>query len=232
MRDFLSRSPSAGRRIAAAAAVVGAALLGYALMQPTKGADIPGWEPVNEAMAEVLAAEGRESGSPGGASKGAAQAAAVSPAGPAAASAPSAAPPGTEGPGTPEAPDEAAQAASEAPEASAAAKTGQAAASGPASNTGPATVPGQASALAGATASPAAPAAKPDSAASGLLDLNAATEDQLDELPGIGPAKARAIVEYRKTRGAFRSVEELKNVKGIGEKLFAKIRNLVTVASS
>jgi len=62
-----------------------------------------------------------------------------------------------------------------------------------------------------------------------LLDLNAATAAELDELPGIGPTKAQAIVVYRDSRHGFRDVEELLEVKGIGPKLYAQIQSLVAV---
>lgn len=62
----------------------------------------------------------------------------------------------------------------------------------------------------------------------GLLDLNTATQAQLESLPGIGPVFASRIIEYR-TRTPFRSVDDLKNIKGIGDKRLADIRHLVTV---
>ena len=61
------------------------------------------------------------------------------------------------------------------------------------------------------------------------LDLNTATLDQLDELPGIGPATAQAIIDERDRRGRFRSVEELLDVRGIGPAKLEQIRDLVTV---
>ena len=64
------------------------------------------------------------------------------------------------------------------------------------------------------------------------LNLNAATEAQLEALPGIGAATAARIIEYRKKNGAFKKVEELMNVKGIGEKSFLKLKALITVAPS
>lgn len=81
---------------------------------------------------------------------------------------------------------------------------------------------------------PAAPGAPGESAAdpsaSGvLLDLNTATAPQLEELPGIGPALAAAIIEERDRRGGFRSVNELRDVRGIGEQRFADLRDRVTV---
>ena len=61
------------------------------------------------------------------------------------------------------------------------------------------------------------------------LNLNSATEAQLEGLPGIGAATAARIVEYRKKNGGFKKVEDLMNVKGIGEKSFLKLKTLVTV---
>lgn len=61
------------------------------------------------------------------------------------------------------------------------------------------------------------------------VDLNAATADQLDELPGIGPATAAAIIEYRERNGRFSSVEELVEVRGIGEAKLAALRPRVRV---
>ena len=61
------------------------------------------------------------------------------------------------------------------------------------------------------------------------LDLNRATEQDFEALPGIGPLLAERIVEYRQARGAFRDVEQLRLVKGIGKKKFDRIRSLVSV---
>src|SRR5262245_52602093 len=74
--------------------------------------------------------------------------------------------------------------------------------------------------------------ARPDSpkrSHRGLLDLNRATEQEFDALPGIGPQLAERIMEYRQSVGAFHSPEELRAVKGIGKKKFERIRSLVTV---
>ncbi len=76
---------------------------------------------------------------------------------------------------------------------------------------------------------PAAPAAKAAAPATAPVDLNAATASQLEALPGIGPATAKRIVEYREKNGGFKKIEELMNVRGIGEKSFLKLRSLVTV---
>jgi competence protein ComEA len=62
------------------------------------------------------------------------------------------------------------------------------------------------------------------------LNLNAATVEQLATLPGIGPKVAERILEYRTKNGGFKKIEELMNVKGIGEKSFLKIKPLISVA--
>ena len=66
--------------------------------------------------------------------------------------------------------------------------------------------------------------------AAAALNLNTATVAQLESLPGIGKSTAERIVEYRQKSGGFKKVEELMNVKGIGEKSFLKLKPLVTVA--
>lgn len=72
------------------------------------------------------------------------------------------------------------------------------------------------------------PAASPG-ATTGPVNLNTATVEQLDTLPGIGPTLAAAIIAERERRGSFRNVNELRDVRGIGEKRFADLRDLVTV---
>ena len=71
--------------------------------------------------------------------------------------------------------------------------------------------------------------AAPKRSHQGLLDLNRATDQDFDALPGIGPRLAERIMEYRQSAGAFRSLDELRAVKGIGKKKFERIRPLVTV---
>lgn len=63
----------------------------------------------------------------------------------------------------------------------------------------------------------------------GLIDINRASVEELDQLPGIGPVTAQAIVDYRTAHGPFRAVEELDAVKGIGESTLDKLRALITV---
>lgn len=63
----------------------------------------------------------------------------------------------------------------------------------------------------------------------GKLNLNTATLEELDALPGIGTALAQRILDYRAQKGGFKTIEELKEVKGIGDKLFDDIKELITV---
>lgn len=62
-----------------------------------------------------------------------------------------------------------------------------------------------------------------------ILNLNTATLDELDALPGIGPALAGRIIEFREKRGGFRRVEELLAIPGISERRWQTIRSLVEV---
>ncbi len=63
------------------------------------------------------------------------------------------------------------------------------------------------------------------------VDLNRASVAQLSALPGIGEQKARAIIDYRSKNGHFSTVEDLLQVKGVGEKLLEKIKHHVIVSA-
>jgi competence protein ComEA len=81
---------------------------------------------------------------------------------------------------------------------------------------------------AGGAAAAAAPGAGGAAGpASGPISLGQATEAQLETLDGIGPALAGRIIEYRQQHGGFRSIEELKEVSGIGDKRFAALRSSI-----
>lgn len=78
------------------------------------------------------------------------------------------------------------------------------------------------------TTQQAAPAAA-STAGKPAINLNAATIDQLETLPGIGRKTAERIIEYRTKSGGFKRIEDLMSVKGIGEKSFLKLKPLVVV---
>ncbi|MEA3459697.1 MAG: helix-hairpin-helix domain-containing protein, partial [Chloroflexota bacterium] len=63
----------------------------------------------------------------------------------------------------------------------------------------------------------------------GKVNINTATAEELETLPGIGPAFAQRIIEYRQEKGPFASIEDIEKVKGIGEATFEKLRDLITV---
>lgn len=64
---------------------------------------------------------------------------------------------------------------------------------------------------------------------SGPIDINTATQAELETLPGIGPALAQRIIEYREEHGPFTSIEQIQNVSGIGPAKFEAIKDLITV---
>ncbi|MDO9099295.1 MAG: helix-hairpin-helix domain-containing protein [Caldisericota bacterium] len=61
------------------------------------------------------------------------------------------------------------------------------------------------------------------------ISINRATLAELDQLPGIGPAKAQAIVDYRKEHGSFKRLEDLQNVSGIGTKTYEDLKSLISL---
>jgi competence protein ComEA len=81
--------------------------------------------------------------------------------------------------------------------------------------------------LVGVVPPPGAVAGAP--AGGGLVNLNSATAEQLESLPGVGPVLAQRIVDWRQTHGGFRSVEQLREVSGIGAAKYADLKSKVTV---
>ncbi|MFO0699060.1 MAG: helix-hairpin-helix domain-containing protein [Nitrospira sp.] len=64
-----------------------------------------------------------------------------------------------------------------------------------------------------------------------LVDLNRASADELEALPGIGAVLAQRVIAFRQSTGRFRTVEDLRSVKGIGAKKFDRLKSLVTVST-
>ena len=101
---------------------------------------------------------------------------------------------------------------------------------------GPKTKPAAASTTTGPGGTPTATqVSKPSTATPKLapgqkLNINTASAEELDKLPGIGPSKANAIVNYRNQNGNFKTIEEIQKVKGIKEGLFAKIKDHIKVS--
>ncbi len=61
------------------------------------------------------------------------------------------------------------------------------------------------------------------------VNINTATAEELGTLPGIGPTKAQSIIDYRTTNGPFQSIEDIKDVRGIGDATFEKLKDKITV---
>jgi competence protein ComEA len=64
------------------------------------------------------------------------------------------------------------------------------------------------------------------------VDLNTATQSELESVKGIGPAKAQAIVAHREKNGPFKSLDDLANVKGFGEASVAKVKDQLSVGAA
>ncbi|PKY89620.1 hypothetical protein CYJ57_03605 [Falseniella ignava] len=62
------------------------------------------------------------------------------------------------------------------------------------------------------------------------ININIATIDELQALPNIGPKKAQAIIEYRQTNGSFQTIDQIKEIKGIGEKTYEELAHLISVS--
>lgn len=80
-----------------------------------------------------------------------------------------------------------------------------------------------------AGASNGAAAATSGNSENAKIDLNQADSLALQTLPGVGPAKAAAIIDYREKSGPFKAIEDLKNISGIGDKTFEKLKDLIIV---
>jgi competence protein ComEA len=74
-------------------------------------------------------------------------------------------------------------------------------------------------------------AAKPASAPAAVVNINTASAAEFEALPGIGAKTAARIVEYRQKNGPFKKVEELMNIRGLGEKNFLKLKAQLTVGT-
>ena len=72
-------------------------------------------------------------------------------------------------------------------------------------------------------------AASSSSSASDIVNINTADAERLATLKGIGPALAQRIIEYREQNGGFKTIDEIKNVRGIGDKKFAAFKDKITI---
>lgn len=89
--------------------------------------------------------------------------------------------------------------------------------------------PQKGNASAKSQSTPKAPRAAKKALPTGKININIAGEKELQQLPKIGPAMAKRIIEYRNSVKSFKTVEELKNVKGIGNKIFDQLKPYVTL---
>ena len=67
-----------------------------------------------------------------------------------------------------------------------------------------------------------------NSSSTNKVNINTASEAELLKIPGVGPAKVREIIDYRQKNNTFHSIEDLKNIKGIGDKTFERIKEYIT----
>jgi len=80
-------------------------------------------------------------------------------------------------------------------------------------------------------AAQAKPQASPKSGSTQVVNVNTASASDFEALPGIGPKMAARIIEYRQKNGPFKKVEELMNVRGLGEKNFLKLKAQLTIGA-
>ena len=70
----------------------------------------------------------------------------------------------------------------------------------------------------------------PSHISAGRVDINTATAEELDALPGIGPTAAQSIIDYRLQNGPFKAIQDIQNVPGIGPATYARIKDLIMVS--
>jgi len=90
-------------------------------------------------------------------------------------------------------------------------------------------VPTENSTLFSAPAGSSQSTEKSSSTQGGLININTADQSEIESLPGIGPALAERIIQYREENGLYRVPEDIKNVSGIGEKRYEEIKDKITV---